>query len=279
MYDSHSLIKLDLYDTTQVVWRYMDFTKFLSMLQYKALFFCSCALMQKMDPFEGEYPKNNLKNLRNKKAFIQLPKEYSQKPSVYRRKFLENVGINCWHANDTENAAMWKVYLSSKDGIAIKSTIKNLKESFNLNNEDIVYIGNIHYNDYDANDINMDNNEYLQNVIELADKEINKHSISDSDILNKLAKHYYPLIMSKRKEFEYGKEIRLISPINQKTKLQRIKNNGKLVKLDLKILIDEIIISPSSDKWYVDLVKDVIKSYGLGNKRTYQSKIYEKLDQ
>ncbi len=278
MYETNNDIQLDLYNDTQVVWRYMDFTKFLSMLQYKALFFCSCSLMQKMDPFEGEYPKNNLKNLRDKKDFVQLSKEYTQKPAVYRRKFLENVGINCWHANDTENAAMWKVYLSSKDGIAIKSTIKNLKESFSLNNEDVVYIGNIHYNDYEFNDIDMNYNEYLENVIELADKEIAKNFISDSDILNKLAQHYYPLILSKRKEFEYGKEIRLISPINQKNKTKRLKNNGKFVNSDLNTLVDEIIISPSSDKWYVDLVKDVIKSYGLGSKKTYQSQIYEKFD-
>ena len=124
----------------------------------------------------------------------------------------------------------------------------------------------------------MNYNEYLENVIELADKEIAKNFISDSDILNKLAQHYYPLILSKRKEFEYGKEIRLISPINQKNKTKRLKNNGKFVNSDLNTLVDEIIISPSSDKWYVDLVKDVIKSYGLGSKKTYQSQIYEKFD-
>ena len=278
MYENNNNIQLDLYDDTQVVWRYMDFTKFLSMLQYKSLFFCSCSLMQKMDPFEGEYPKNNLKNLRDKKDFVQLSKEYTQKPALYRKKFLENVSINCWHANNTENAAMWKVYLSSKEGIAIKSTIKKLKESFNTNSEDVIYIGNIHYNDYEFNDISMNYNEYLESVIELADKGIRENGVSDSDILNKLAKHYYPLIMSKRKEFEYGKEIRLISPIKQKTKTKRFKNAGKFVCVDLNTLIDEIIISPSSEQWYVDLVKDVVKSYKLKNKKTYQSKIYEKFD-
>ena len=69
-----------------------------------------------------------------------------------------------------------------------------------------------------------------------------------------------------------------INVINQKTKTKRLKNDGKFVNSDLNTLIDEIIISPSSDKWYVDLVKDVVKSYGLGNKKTYQSKIYEKFD-
>lgn len=49
MYETNKNIHLNLYDDNQVVWRYMDFTKFLSMLQYKALFFC--------------YQKNILNNL------------------------------------------------------------------------------------------------------------------------------------------------------------------------------------------------------------------------
>lgn len=279
MYENDKNIKLDLYDGTQVVWRYMDFTKFLSLLQYKALFFCSCSSMKDMDPFEGEYPKKNLRKLQDKKQFIKLPSECSKKPWEYRKKFLENVCINCWHANNTENASMWKVYLSSNDGIAIKSTIQNIKNAFNSNNQDVVFIGNINYNDYDFNDIEMNYNAYLQDIVDLTNEEKKSNKkLSDADILNKLAKHYYPLIMSKRKEFEYGKEIRLVSPIHQKTKEKRVKNAGKFVSVDLDILIDEIIVSPSSQQWYVDLVKDVVKSYNLGNKKTYQSKIYEKFD-
>ena len=52
MYRNNEIIKLYNYDDNQVIWRYMDFTKFLSMLQYQALFFCTCKKMQDMDPFE-----------------------------------------------------------------------------------------------------------------------------------------------------------------------------------------------------------------------------------
>ena len=124
MYEISEIIKLNRYSDEQIVWRYMDFTKFLSMLQYQSLFFCTCKKMQEMDPFEGEYPKKNLELLKKRKDFVKLPSKYTQKTGTYRRKFLENVSINCWHANDTENAAMWRVYLSSQEGIAIKSSIK-----------------------------------------------------------------------------------------------------------------------------------------------------------
>ena len=41
-----------------------------------------------MDPFEGEYPKKNLRKLQDKKQIIKLPSECSKKPWEYRKKFL-----------------------------------------------------------------------------------------------------------------------------------------------------------------------------------------------
>jgi len=80
---------------------------------------------------------------------------------------------------------MWKVYLSSKEGIAIKTTIHKLKKSFENNTEDKIYIGAISYNDYDFNSIEMNYNNYLSEVITLAKKEEqNNKKITDSDILN-----------------------------------------------------------------------------------------------
>lgn len=274
MYEISEIIKLNRYSDEQIVWRYMDFTKFLSMLQYQSLFFCTCKKMQEMDPFEGEYPKKNLELLKKRKDFVKLPSKYTQKTGTYRRKFLENVSINCWHANDTENAAMWRVYLSSQEGIAIKSSIKKLKKSFMNNKEDKIYIGDIQYNDYELSNININTEEYLQDIKNIVNRE---KELSDTEAFNTLYKYYFPLIMSKRKEFEYGKEIRLLSPIKQSTRDVRIKNDGKLVDTDLEILIDSIVVSPNATDWFVNLVKDTMKSYNLENKRVYKSKIYEKI--
>lgn len=40
------------------IWRYMDFTKFASMLEKKELFFARADKLG--DPFEGSYPKENV---------------------------------------------------------------------------------------------------------------------------------------------------------------------------------------------------------------------------
>ena len=138
-----------------------------------------------MDPFEGEYPKKNLELLKKRKDFVKLPSKYTQKTGTYRRKFLENVSINCWHANDTENAAMWRVYLSSQEGIAIKSSIKKLKKSFMNNKEDKIYIGDIQYNDYELSNININTEEYLQDIKNIVNRE---KELSDSEAFNTLYK-------------------------------------------------------------------------------------------
>ena len=42
-------------DQTVSLWRYMNLSKFVWMLQKKALYFCRCDLLG--DPYEGYYPK------------------------------------------------------------------------------------------------------------------------------------------------------------------------------------------------------------------------------
>lgn len=37
--------------------------------------------------------------------------------------------ISCWHMNEYESAAMWKLYAKSSDAIAIQTTFQKLCES------------------------------------------------------------------------------------------------------------------------------------------------------
>lgn len=47
------------------------------------------------------------------------------------KKVQEFSAISCWHMNEHESAGMWDLYLSSKDGIAIKSNYNDLINSIN----------------------------------------------------------------------------------------------------------------------------------------------------
>lgn len=265
-------IKINDIDTNVIIWRYMDFTKYVSLLEKSALFFCSCKNMEKMDPYEGYYTKQDLKNLKNTKVSV-IGGKYKKSPSVYRNLFLNNSTLNCWHINDCESAGMWKLYSDSK-GIAIKSTVGKLTNAIECCSEDKIEIDKIKYINYINSVTPVSKEDYIKTLVN-----ISNNDFSDTKILNILKPFYFPLVFTKRKEFEHEKEIRLFSPIKQDTKVNRLKYGGKFIKVDLTELISEILISPESEEWFVELVKDVTERFLPNNNITInKSKLFEKID-
>ena len=72
----------------------------------------------------------------------------------------------------------------------------------------------------------------------------------------------------KRPSFQHEREIRAA------TRDPACLNSGLLILSDLEVLIDEIHISPESDRWIEDVVRDVVAKYGL-KKRVKRSQLYE----
>src|SRR5262249_52953837 len=76
-----------------------------------------------------------------------------QEPELERlqrdRKALRGrVFLNCWHMNEYESAAMWKVYLRSNEGVAIQSTFGRLISCLGRERRFSIYIGRVAYIDY-----------------------------------------------------------------------------------------------------------------------------------
>lgn len=235
MYEEHSTFIQPVNEDIKV-WRYMDFTKLVSLIDSRRLYFTRADKFD--DPFEGSWPKINVA------AREIVPDEI--KPEV-RDKFLESmrnmgetnkhwpryIAINCWHMNDHESAAMWKLYLKSNEGIAIQSTYARLKKS--LINDEALHLGLVKYIDYDS------------------------EHIGDWNI-------FAPFV-HKRKSFEYEQEVRVVLlkwPIrddNFDFTYETI-DHGLQIKVDLETLIERIYIAPSAPSWFADLVKAVINRYG-----------------
>lgn len=148
MYQTHPSFRTSSDDT--VLWRYMDFVKFVSLIDRKALFFVK--ISQLGDPFEGsitEYTKAEIQqwNLVN-------PWDVHKTIQDSRDQML----ISCWHKNEYESAAMWNLY---GQHIAVRTTFGRLCNSF-VCDEDI-YIGDVSYADYENAHISLENlfNLYL----------------------------------------------------------------------------------------------------------------------
>ena len=211
------------------VWRYMDFTKFVSLLEKKSLYFTRADKFD--DPFEGSYSKFN----------VQIrPEMYKNFPVLindnYKKMFPKFVFFNCWHLNDFESAAMWNLYLKSDEGVAIQSNFERLTKCFHQYTDNSIFVGNVKYIDYDVDWLPEDN--------------------------------YLNPFMYKIKSFEHEKEIRAAIvdiPFNDKyLDLNSIKfSHGFYVPIDLEILIEKIYVSPTSPDWFYTLVKSVINKYAI----------------
>ena len=122
----------------------MDFTKFVSLLDRGALFFCR--VDQLGDRFEGSLSQASYDAM-----YRGQPRETVE---IWRRKaplidFLRGIRmVNCWHRSDYESDAMWKIYTGQNEGIAIRTDFASLSASF-VGNEPI-YIGEVTYIDYNV---------------------------------------------------------------------------------------------------------------------------------
>lgn len=219
------------------IWRYMDFTKFVAMLNNKALFFSRADLLG--DSFEGSFSKENVRvrpivykemiKSANQAAISSIL-EVMKKCAEWVREWTY---INCWHMNEHESAAMWKLYALSCEAIAIQSTYDRL---FRCLPDDGFFVGKVKYIDYEK-DVIPENNTF------------------------------YPFV-HKRKSFEHEREVRAVHqslPARDGKLLVGVSNSetGRNVAVNLNDLIECIYLAPRVPLWFSKLVAETIEKYGI----------------
>ncbi|MDK2833275.1 MAG: hypothetical protein PWP63_362 [Methanolobus sp.] len=125
------------------IWRYMDFTKFVSMLENKGLYFSRSDKLG--DPFEGSFSRGNEK-LRSVVYNDQIPPEILNNLCNLYQEMITCTFVNCWHMNNYESAAMWRLYSKTNEAIAVKSTYRQLNQLL----DDECFIGMVQYIDYES---------------------------------------------------------------------------------------------------------------------------------
>jgi hypothetical protein len=132
------------------IWRYMDFAKFVSLLDLSALHFTRLDKME--DEYEGAFseasfdPEIALEPIEEgTPREAQLPGMRRVSMDIARHVNRKGAFVNCWHINEFESAAMWKIY--SRQGLAIKSTFQRLCDSFTEPDRH-VFAGTVKYADF-----------------------------------------------------------------------------------------------------------------------------------
>jgi len=242
MYEKHSDFQ-EPKNSLVKIWRYMSIEKFQNMLETNSLHFAKVNSFE--DPYEGIFSKisriNQIKRLggflgdvdsKNRKRMINHIINFDDKNDQIYRKILL---INCWHLNEHESASMWKIHSNEKYGIAIQSTLKRLKNSFDINKNDKIHIGTVRYEDY---------SKYVMPT------------------KNSLWKY-----LTKRKSFECESELRVMVLNTENTKPKHIPvkektKNGKYVEVDMDTLIEKIYISPLTPNKTKKKIESMIHRYG-----------------
>ena len=224
------------------LWRYMDFMKFIDLLDRRELFFARGDQLD--DPFEGSLPKVNSPvrpHLFGQDAPDEMIKEASQAILNIFKKSRASIMVNCWHENEYESAAMWKLYTKDNGGIAVSTNYRDFTESFICAEE--VYVGKVKYIDFDSS------------------------SSSDDEHDLPLGNVHHPF-MYKRPLFEYEHEVRATVMSTLQLVLgddspPYYVGSGTYVEVDLGKLVKDVVISPYAETWHHKLVSTVAKKYGL----------------
>jgi hypothetical protein len=193
---------------TATLWRFMDFTKYVAMLQRGALFFTRAD--QLPDPFEGLAARGN----------HRVRAERRESDGLRRRVFL-----SCWHQNEHESAAMWRIYLSSEAGVAVRSSVERLRASLATTRE-ALHLGVVRYLDYER-------------------ERVPEH-------------HEFEPFFCKRKSFEYEREVRALWHADTD-----LDEPGRYISAELERLIEQVIVSPIGEPWFEELVRSVTEKYGF----------------
>lgn len=218
-------------DDRQVpIWRYMDFTKFVSTLENAGLFFARADNLG--DPFEGSYSRGNEALRPMVYEGSGIPDGAFQVMGQFTKWVRQWTFLNCWHMNYHESAAMWNLYTRSNEAIAVKSTYAALYDCLS---EDC-HLGVVKYIDYES--------EWLPE-----------------------GNSMYPFV-HKRLSFSHEQELRALihAPPTKDGKMDyhaEPPDGGRWVPVDLETLITDIYIAPTAPTWYRTLVGQVLGRYGV----------------
>jgi len=251
-----------------VVWRYMDFAKFVDLLETSNLWFSRADLLD--DPREGDLTELELTQLRAAASREGADNYLRTFRGLRRENFL-----NCW-TEACESMAMWDLY--ARGGVAIKSTIGGLKRSIEKTNVRI-FIAQAEYIDW--NTANFPNNliaMYVRKAFGFAhEKEVRmiiwaaaSSMPTPTEVGGILELHNSLLPFRTQLPNEQWAALGRIINEEWDRASARCAKPGIRLPVDLTSLIDEVIVSPRST-YERDLVESVLQRYSHHGKSVRRS--------
>ena len=214
----------------QKLWRYMDLSKFVSLIEKNALWLARADTFR--DKHEGRFPDDM--RMAIEKAFKGLDDDSSVVEDAddfldYLRK---NTFINCWHKNFDENMVMWEIYGRDTNALAIQTTANNIRD--NVSSDKLSGFSLI-----------------LKSVTYKRADEI-------SGVLP-----YEECFFIKRPHFSFEAEVRISLDTYSRHGPTKKTPYGYYLSVSLNGFIEKILIHPDSPDWFMDAINSLTKKYGV----------------
>ncbi|MDM5117132.1 DUF2971 domain-containing protein [Aeromonas hydrophila] len=215
--------------------RYITFTKLISVLEH-GLFIPKATLFE--DELEGILyyfnEKSNINHVISRESI---------------RMCMDWIYISCWHLDEHECHAMWKIYGSSSESIAIQTTEIDFKIAYFSSEINMhSYFDNVKYNNPTISNVNTASQVNLW-------KEINPKTHETT------ATYAALLSFMKHAGFSFEKEARLIAiDPNANSKSKNTRTGICISNIESQKMIKRILINPYAPKWFEDLVIEIISN-------------------
>lgn len=227
-----------------VLWRYMDFSKFVALLKDGAIYFARADHLG--DPFEGarglaerkeewkayclEYFRQAIRTAPGRTEEISPERMQEESECLFRdfeavgEREIRNTYVSCWHANEGESEALWRLYAPPPTtGIAIRTTFGALDGAL-CGSFDIMF-GHVQYVNF--------------------------------------AKGFagtYDRIFWKRASLRRETEVR---GVITKDWTSTSDEPGLFVPLDLSLAIKAVVTSPFAPRWFDAVVRETMQRFGV----------------
>lgn len=233
------------------LWRYMDLAKYLAMLESRAINFSRADHLG--DPFEGS------STLLTSEAAKAVRYSDGRSAAEHTKQMREELSISCWNQSEVESDTLWGRYVTEGAGVAVQSTVGRIGDAFQGSGDSptehrtAIYASRIRYVDYAT-----------------------AHWPNDNVM--------WPFV-HKRLQFDAEREVRLLAmwPPKQwmvdaqgaaeaahpdKTNVvgavpPSITPIARPIAADLRMLLEDVVISRNAPTWFMELVGNVGRRYGL----------------
>lgn len=225
------------------LWRYLNLSEFLWLLQARALYFARVTEFD--DKWEGKLSRSFIEGLvpdAVDRRLVETKNTLEESVLLFLRKSFRATqliyGISCWHLNEVESVAMWKLYTHGQDGVAIQTTVGRLKLCLSHEQRKI-FVAEVNYLDHEAQ--------------------------------GKVPPNILLPLATKARSFSHESEVRVILERmrgrEQAEFFSLLRSDfGETISVDLSTLIEKIVVAPEYPGWAVESLQQQVTAAGLAIK-------------